>query len=114
MTDAQSDRLELAARLRDARETTRLTQSDVATALGIPRSGVADIERGQRNVTVLELRRLAQLYGRDLAWLAVAFDSVNDETNVEIQDAVAGLSESDRRLVVQYARFLASQAVTRA
>jgi transcriptional regulator with XRE-family HTH domain len=110
MTDDQSDRIELAARLRDARVTARLTQSDVATALGIPRSGVADLERGQRNVTVSELCRLAKLYGQDLAWLATGVDATGD---TEIQSAMAGLSDSDRRLVVQYARFLLSQQAVR-
>lgn len=110
MATQGTDRQEMAARLREARESAGLTQADAATALGIPRSGVADIERGHRNVSSLELRSLARLYRRDIAWLAVAFDGADAATSdTELNEAIATLNDKDRRLVAQYARFLASQ-----
>src|SRR3712207_8170980 len=48
-------------RLRAARETLGLTQVDVAGALGIQRTSVIAMEAGRRNVSALELRRLARL-----------------------------------------------------
>src|SRR4051794_2702164 len=56
-------------RLRAARETLGLTQEDVAGALGIQRTSVIAMEAGKRNVSALELRRLARLYRRSVAWI---------------------------------------------
>ncbi|MFQ5792761.1 MAG: helix-turn-helix domain-containing protein, partial [Acidobacteriota bacterium] len=43
-----------------------MTQDQVATRFGLSRSTVAQIELGNRSVSSLELKRLAELYGRDL------------------------------------------------
>jgi len=56
--------LELARRLRAAREACQITQAKAAKALGIPRSAVSQLETGQRGVSGLELYRLAHLYSR--------------------------------------------------
>lgn len=58
---------ELGRRLRDARESWKLTQAEVATTLGLSRSAISEIEAGRRGVSGLELHRLAHLYGRDMA-----------------------------------------------
>lgn len=47
------EQVEVAHRLRSARETLGLTQEDVASALGIPRTSVIAMEAGKRNVTAL-------------------------------------------------------------
>jgi Zn-dependent peptidase ImmA (M78 family)/transcriptional regulator with XRE-family HTH domain len=60
------DRQELARRLRSAREACRLRQEDVASHLGVSRSTIGQIELGKREVTSLELDKLAYLYGRDI------------------------------------------------
>ena len=57
---------ELARRLKCARMARRYTQADAARAIGVSRSVIAQIERGARSVSCLELDRLAALYGRDL------------------------------------------------
>lgn len=109
MPDDNTDRLVMAARLRKARDAVGLSQADVATALGIPRSGVADFERGLRNVTALEMRRLSRLYGQDIAWLVG--EPIDTLVSSELEHAMARLAERDRRSVIQFARFLASQSV---
>ena len=43
-----------------------MTQEEVARGLGLSRSGVAQIELGNRAITGLELERLAYLFGRDM------------------------------------------------
>jgi Zn-dependent peptidase ImmA (M78 family)/transcriptional regulator with XRE-family HTH domain len=43
-----------------------MTQEAVARGLGLSRSGVAQIELGNRAITGLELERLAYLFGRDM------------------------------------------------
>lgn len=65
----------LASRIRSARESANLTQADVADELGIPRSAVVQIEAGNRNVSSLELERIAHLVGRNIQdFLQPTFD----------------------------------------
>lgn len=67
----------LGRRLQLARENSRLSQEDVADALGVPRTGVAKMEAGRRTVSSLELAELARLYNRPIAWF------VGEETEPE-------------------------------
>jgi len=61
------DQAILAARLKEARNITKLTQDQVATTLELPRTAVVQLEAGNRAVSTLELAKLAELYGRDIA-----------------------------------------------
>lgn len=106
MTTEDSERLLLAARLREARETLGLTQGDVATAIGIQRTAVSDLESGKRGVSGLELRRLSRLYRRSVAWL---LGEPEQPPDTELEAATAQLGKSDRQAVIQFARFLAHQ-----
>ncbi len=58
--------IELGARIRAARETSRLTQDAVARHLGLSRTAVVQLEAGHRSVSSLELGSLAYLFGRDI------------------------------------------------
>lgn len=58
---------ELGRRLRSARDAAGLTQEKVAELLGIPRTAVVAIEKGERAISSLELSRLVTVYRRDLA-----------------------------------------------
>ncbi|MFC5679096.1 helix-turn-helix domain-containing protein [Aeromicrobium endophyticum] len=105
------EQIEVAHRLRSARETLGLTQEDVASALGIPRTSVIAMEAGKRNVTALELRRLARLYQREVAWLLGEGPETVDEGSAENQAlfrATANLSEEDKEQVLRFAQFLAA------
>ncbi|MEO6191994.1 MAG: XRE family transcriptional regulator [Thermoanaerobaculia bacterium] len=67
--------INLARRLREAREAAGLRQEDVARHLELSRPSIAQIELGNRTVTGLELAKLARLYGRDVRdFLAEEFD----------------------------------------
>src|SRR5689334_1782193 len=57
-----------ARRLREARESARLTQADSARVLGQPQSFIAKVEAGQRRVDVVELQDLAKLYRKPIAY----------------------------------------------
>lgn len=50
------------AKLRAARKRAKLTQEQVAAALGIPQERIAKIETGQRRMDVGELWAFAKLY----------------------------------------------------
>lgn len=105
------EQVEVAHRLRSARETLGLTQEDVASALGIPRTSVIAMEAGKRNVTALEIRRLARLYQREVAWLLGEGPETVDEGSAENQAlfrATANLSEEDKEQVLRFAQFLAA------
>lgn len=52
----------LANRLRQARAAAGFSQQHVADLAGLPRSGLSDIERGERRVDALELAALAAIY----------------------------------------------------
>ena len=96
-------------RLRSARETLGLTQEDVAGALGIQRTSVIAMEAGKRNVSALELRRLARIYRRSVAWI------LGEEPDAEVAGdngalfrATAELSPEDKEQVLRFAEFLAA------
>lgn len=66
---------ELGRRLREAREASGMTQEQVSREIGLSRASVAQMELGNRQVTSLELDRLAYLYGRDIRqFLAETFE----------------------------------------
>lgn len=102
-----SERIAVGQRLRAARETLGLTQDDVAGAMGMPRTSVIAMEAGKRNVTAVELRRLARLYRRNVQWLlgeedeAAAVDSA-------LYRATQDLSDDDKAQVLRFAQFLAA------
>ena len=108
--DGKSEQVEVGQRLRLARETLGLIQEDVASALGIPRTSVISMEAGKRNVTALELRRLARLYRRSVAW--ILGEEPDDAGQASAEDralyrAASELSAEDREQVLRFAQFLA-------
>jgi transcriptional regulator with XRE-family HTH domain len=99
------------ARLRDARLATGLTQAEVAKALGMSRPTLAAVEKGTRKITGLELRRLARLYQRDVAWL-LGEEGPNVAAGSALHRATAKLSDADKEQVLRFAEFLAAQPRT--
>jgi Zn-dependent peptidase ImmA (M78 family)/transcriptional regulator with XRE-family HTH domain len=57
----------LGARLQGARRARNLTQEAVADSLGLARTTLVAIEKGERRVTAHDIRQLAELYGRKVA-----------------------------------------------
>jgi len=55
---------QLAARLKEAREASGMTQEEVAKELGISRPAVSQLEQGKRAVSSMEFERMAYLFGR--------------------------------------------------
>ncbi len=54
--------------LRLARENRKITQEEAAIVLGVQTSAISRMENGQRQVSTLELTRLAELYNRPIEW----------------------------------------------
>lgn len=63
------DPVDLGARLREARRDRGLTQIQTAEALGVARTTMVAIEKGERRLKPDELIRLARLFGRKLSGL---------------------------------------------
>ncbi|TDE08490.1 helix-turn-helix domain-containing protein [Jiangella asiatica] len=103
--DGDLDQEALGQRLRQIREYLGLSQQYVTSATGIPRSAVSEIERGNRKVDSLELRKLARAYqtsvGRllgDVEESAGAFSA--------LERAMVDLTPQDQDEVLRFAEFL--------
>lgn len=68
-TDTEGRLLKLGAAIRAARLDRGLSQEALADAAGIDRSHMGKIERGERNVSVLNVSRVAEALGLSLASL---------------------------------------------
>ena len=101
------ERQRLGEQIRREREYLGFSQDEVADALGITRPAVSLIESGQRKVEVLELKRLAVLYGRSVAYLSgeTAEPSVGEPVRALARLAKT-LSPSDLDELQRFAEFL--------
>lgn len=64
-----SSKNEIAARLRESRELSGLTQGQAAKKLGLHRPTISEIEAGRRNVRTEELIEFSKLYSVELNWI---------------------------------------------
>jgi Zn-dependent peptidase ImmA (M78 family) len=80
-------------RLRIAREAAKMTQADAASAIGVARTTIVAIEKGERRVRMSELQQLAKLYGTSINALlrreAVHVDLVPRFRKLGANDAAA-------------------------
>lgn len=106
---SDNQRLEMAARLKEAREYLGLSQEEVATALNIPRPAISRIESGQRNVDALELDEFSRLYIRPAQYFLSGEypqrEHFDEKVNFAAR-ALTGLSDNDIEEVVRFASFL--------
>jgi transcriptional regulator with XRE-family HTH domain len=70
MSDTTDQKKLIAARLREARTMAGLTQGQAAKKMDMHRPTISEIEAGNRNVTMPELSRFAEVYDVDLVWLS--------------------------------------------
>jgi transcriptional regulator with XRE-family HTH domain len=111
-TDDDIERKRLGEKLRDARKYLGLKQEDVAAYLNVPRTGLVDIENGQRRVEAMELMRLAKLYkqpasyftGEDAAAAALPPDVAH------LARQAAALSNEDREELSRFAEYLRARS----
>jgi transcriptional regulator with XRE-family HTH domain len=64
-----SDREKIAARLKEARMLSGLSQAQAADQLRLKRPAISEIEAGNRRVTAEEIIMFAKLYKVDTSWL---------------------------------------------
>ena len=105
---SDSQRMEMAARLKEAREYLGLSQEEVATALNIPRPAISRIESGERKVDALELEQFSKLYTRPVQYFLSGEKPIDDPGGkvAFAARALKGLSEKDLEEVARFASFL--------
>ncbi len=67
--DEQSYLSQLGARIRKLRKARKLSQEALAFEAGLDRTYVSSVERGERNIAVLNLAKLARALGVEVAEL---------------------------------------------
>ena len=93
MTKQTDPKQLIAARLKEARELAGLSQGQAAKKLDMHRPTISEIEAGNRNVTVPELTRFAELYDVDLTWLSGAGPDQLDPQDGRLQLAFRELQK---------------------
>lgn len=106
--EADGQRLEIAQRLREAREYVGLSQEEVARALGVSRPTITNIEAGNRRVEAVELDKLATLFRQSVNFLLSGEEAIGaaPEQVQFLARAVKGLSPKDMEEVARFASFL--------
>ena len=79
-TSYTKDRRLLCALLVVARETAKLTQKQVSETGLVSQSEISKIENGQRKVEFVVLRKLAELYGKDINFF-IPRKEINENRN---------------------------------
>lgn len=97
--------VQLATRLREAREYLGLSQEAVAAKAGISRGALSAIENGKRKIEALELQVLASLYRHPVDFFLTQPSDVPEGVRAIAREAVE-LTEKDREEVLRFAQFL--------
>lgn len=110
---SEEEATSLANRLREAREFANLSQGFVAEQTGLSRSAISEIERGQRRVESLELKRLAAVFRMPIEYFLGADDpelagAAPDQTVQALTRATQDMTPDNRREVLRFALFLQS------
>lgn len=106
---APSDKFDqeaLATRLREVREYLGFSQQLVANATGISRAAISEIERGNRKVDSLELRKLARLYQYPVNYLLGVDDDKQPAVSAALGRVLTELTSGDHDEVLRFAEFL--------
>ncbi len=93
---------ELGRRLRSARESRKITQQAAGAAVELQRSAISLMESGHRQVSTLELTRLAELYGRPVEWFVHPTTAAEEDSVVALFRAEPGLQDEEMRSQVDH------------
>jgi len=97
---------EIGRKLKKAREKNGLTQSQVGKYLGVAREQISYYETGSREIDLLSLSKLADLYGYPYEYFLS--DTSEEPDSVAIAFRATGLSEKDLDVLARCQRFLSN------
>jgi transcriptional regulator with XRE-family HTH domain len=107
----EDEGLILGAKLREAREYVGLKQEQVAQHMELARTAVSEIENGRRGVSAIELKKLARLYQRPVAWFTGEEPGAAVPADVAfLARTASALSDNDRQELQRFAEFLRSRS----
>ena len=111
---ADSERSEMARRLKGAREYLELPQEEVARDLGVPRTAISLMESGQRKVDAQELQKLARLYQRPVGYFTGegTVEAALPPQVAHLARAAAKLSNRDRNELARFADYLWARSMS--
>ncbi len=95
--------MNLAKRLRSAREYLQLSQEYVANQINISRTSLVAIEAGERKVSTEELKAFAEIYGWSIEELVYGKQET-DKVNMFAR-AFTSLSEQDQHEIINLMEF---------
>ncbi len=104
------NKTKMIARLKEAREYVGVSQDKVAVYLDIPRSAVSEIESDKRNISAVELQKLAKLYQRPVSWFTDDIVEGVPEDVEFLARTASELSDNDRSELQKFAEFLKSKS----
>src|SRR3546814_34687 len=96
---------EVGERLRDAREGSKFTQAEAAEKIGVARTTLVAIEKGERRARTEELQKLARLYGTTINTLLR-----REAVHVDLVPRFRKLPASQEKAAVEAAQLLADLA----
>ncbi len=110
----ESERAEMARRLKEAREYLELPQDDVARELGVPRTAISLLESGQRKVEAMELQKLARLYNRPVGYFTgeEQIEAALPPQVAHLARAASQLSSRDRDELARFADYLRARSLS--
>lgn len=109
----ENKQLQIASRIRTARENAGLSQGQAAKLLGVARPTISECEAARRKVTAVELTAMAKTYGVGVAWLVGEEGNAGSSSEDRIELAareIAGLKDDDLANVLQLVRSIRAKA----
>ena len=97
--------IKLGGRLREIREARKISQAAAADAIGVSRTAITKMEKGDRSVSTLELSKLASLYRRPVSAFFEEGDPAGEDALVKLYLVAPGL-ERDTDVSKQVGRCL--------
>jgi transcriptional regulator with XRE-family HTH domain len=111
MTERSEEWEEIGERIRNERQYRGYSQQQIADYLDISRSSVSLMENGERKISSIELRQLADFFNTTIDYLVneSSPDSTADQDVQMVARAARELSREDREEVIRFAEFLRSR-----
>ncbi len=106
MLKNELERMEIAKRLRAARQQCGLSQGQVADMMGLQRPSISELEAGRRGVSAEELVKFAKIYGVSTSWLTKSRSEVADPSVELAARELTKLNTKDLDRVLQLLKTL--------